>query len=110
MLTKMIVMVPGAAPREAMGDLPDEPGLDELRTLLTPLLNGGEMEHVSVLYRGRAADMFADENGVEKRLARNEEATAHYRRCSMYLEPEADPEQFPAIYGPAVLFERKVWS
>lgn len=74
-----------------------------------PLLDGGDLEHVSVLFGGRRADMFVDDRGIEKDLPRNEAATAIYRANWLSRHPGADPESIPAIYGLAVLFDRIVW-
>jgi len=90
-------------------DLPDQPGLGALRRVITPHLNGGRLEHVAVLHEGERRDMFVDENGIEKGLPLNPEATAIYRNNTMTQYPETDPEKLPAIYGPAVLFDRRVW-
>jgi hypothetical protein len=67
-------------------------------------------EHVSVLFEGKPADMFVDENGHAKNLPRNEAATAIYRAYSLRQHPNTDPESLPFIAGTAVLFDAPVWS
>lgn len=77
-------------------------------------------------------DMFVDDSGAPmllewqdvactkaaltrkgKGLPRNEAATAIYRRATILgrtaIKYDGDPETLPAIYGPAVLFDRRVW-
>lgn len=88
----------------------DHPSGPELKAVVEPLLDGAKMEHVVVLWKGRRADMFVDEEGVQKRLLRNEEATAIYRASWMSRFPDSDPEDLPYIYGNAVLFEEVVWK
>lgn len=85
------------------------PGLTALHDLLRPLLDGGQPEHVTVLWDGRRADMFVDEDGVQKRLPVNVAATAIYRAAWLRRNPGTDPNSMPAIHGTAVLFERIVW-
>lgn len=80
-----------------------------IRELITPLLDGGGLEHVTVLHDGQRADMFVDDESVGKGLPRNEAATAIYRNNWLTQHPDAEPESLPAIYGPAVLFSQRVW-
>lgn len=93
---------------------PREPGYDRLRALIEPLLGDRSLEHVSVLadFKGgtdyAAADMFVDETGALNGLPINDAATTIYRRYSV-LTHRADPDGLPAIYGVAILFERRVW-
>ena len=91
-------------------DLPRDPGLDALRAVIRPLLDGKDMEHVSVLYEGRAADMFVDETGACDGQVRNDQATKIYRAAYLRRNAEIDPESLPAIYGTAILVDRRVWS
>jgi hypothetical protein len=90
-------------------ELAAEPGFDALDQLLRPLLDGGDLEHVNVFHDGRYTDMFVDEIGMLKGLPRNEAATAIYRNNTLVHVPGTNPESLPAIYGTAVLFNRKVW-
>lgn len=90
-------------------DIPEKPGYVELRNLIRPLLLGADIEHVSVLYKGRHTDMFVDAEGQQKGLMRNEKATAIYRSNALAHEPHRDPESLPYIYGIAVLCHRRIW-
>jgi hypothetical protein len=102
---------PGCAESER-GEVqwPVAPGRDLLHTLMDPILGTCHLEHVSVLYNGRPADMFADERGRIKRLRRNEAATAIYRSAWLGRHPGAMAEDLPWIAGTAVLFDRVVWG
>lgn len=77
--------------------------------ILRGLLDGADYEHVAVLHDGKRADMFVDEESACKGLPRNEAATSVYRCNTLTQRPETDPETLPAIYGPAVLFDVRVW-
>ena len=116
MQTKLLVMRPDQ-PHETMTvELPKEPSYVTLRDLLKPILNCDWPEHVSVLadFAGgtnyQRADMFVDELGHQKRLMRNEAATTIYRRNAMILHQVTDAESLSFIVGPAVLFDRVVWT
>ena len=118
---KILIMRP-EQPHEtrevSFGCSPDYHTLD---TLLRPILDGADLEHVTVLadtsFAGGGplvrADMFVDEMSAVKPLPRNEAATLIYRRASMMgktgQRPPRDPEHLPAIYGTAVLFSEIVW-
>lgn len=93
--------------REA--DLPAEPGYDRLKALICPLLNDKHFEHVSVIHNGKPADMFVDETGAMDGQVRNEAATKIYRTNWLKQHPKCDPETLPAIYGTAIVFDRRVW-
>jgi hypothetical protein len=93
--------------REA--SLSPEPGYDALAQLIRPILDGADLEHVSVLHERKRRDMFVDDIGAVKGLPRNEAATAIYRNNWLSRNPGADPESIPAIYGTAILFDRRVW-
>lgn len=88
---------------------PKEPGYKEIAKLIVPILDGAELEHVTVLHEGKRADMFVDEMGRMKPLARNERATSIYRTNWMTKHPSVDPETLPWIAGTAVLFLRRIW-
>lgn len=113
--TRLLIMRPGKPHETVEIDLRREPGYDKLREVLTPLLDGADLEHVSVLadFDGgtdyQRHDMFVDETGQLKSLPRNEAATAIYRRNALRRRPGTDPEDLPCIVGPAVLFDRIVW-
>lgn len=104
MQTTLTIMRPGEPDELRVFDLAEEPGYDKLRTILTPLLDGGELEHVTVLHDGQRADMF-----VTKDLPFNCRATVIYRNNWLTHHPDADPNDLPPILGPAVLFSRQVW-
>lgn len=92
----------------------DGPGYDQLRLLIEPLLDGEPMEHVSVLWAGKRADMFASELGcmalkTRGPLPRNEEATSIYRANWLSRHPDCEPESLPFIAGTAILFDKRVW-
>lgn len=87
----------------------NEPGLDAIKRLVTPLIGGGHIEHVAVLHDGKRRDMFVDDEGRVKGMPRNDRATAIYRTNWITRHPDCDPETLPWIAGPAVLFTRRVW-
>jgi hypothetical protein len=99
--------------------LPREPGYHLLKQIITPHLDGADLERVAVWAAfddaGQlgALDMFVDDEGLLKGLPRNEVATAHYRRANqldMTAAPKApDIEMLNFIAGPAILFSRRVW-
>lgn len=119
MKTCICIMRPDQPHESRELDLPGKPGYAGLKDLLKPLLDGADLERVAVLadFSGgtdyQPTDMFVDEMGTLKRLPRNEAATAIYRRATMMGRSGApkpkDPEDLPAIYGPAILFDRRVW-
>lgn len=117
--TKLLIMR-SDQPHETMTvKLSQEPTYDTLAKLIEPLLGCRHMEHVTVLsdYETNGYqphDMFVDEDGIAKGLPRNEAATVIYRRATMVgrtgLPVPSNPEILPAIYGPAILFSRIVWT
>jgi hypothetical protein len=88
---------------------PNEPGYICIRDLVEPILKA-DLEHVTVLYKDKRADMFVDDTGSLKRLPVNKAATAIYRAAYLRRHPKTDPETMPAIHGAAILFDRIVWS
>jgi hypothetical protein len=97
MKTVYWVLLPGAPAERREVDWPEEPGYEMIRALVEPLLGGNNLEHVYVWDRlqtpPKAMDLFVDETGLLKGLPIN-----HH------------PHLYPGdIYGPAVLFERKIW-
>lgn len=134
MLTKIVIMRPGAPDETREVDLPENPSYRELDAVLRPLLDGGDLEHV-VVYTGAVPwlgdkayrDMFVDDEGHEavfelgpdglprrsrrgKNLPRNDAATELYLRNVRIHEPEQPDDPDYWIAGPAVLFiERRVW-
>lgn len=108
-MNTMTIMRPGVAPEVQDVDLPDNPGYHRLDALLRPLLDGHDLEHVTVLHDGQRADMFVDELSAVKGLPRNEAATAIYRNNWLTQHPKEDPESLPPIFGAAILFSKRVW-
>lgn len=95
---------------QGTADLPTEPSYEALRKIVVPALSSEFLERVFVRNsNGVMVDMFVDENGVDNSLPLNEIATRIYRRNWMTQHPDEDPEDLPAIYGPAVVFDRRVW-
>jgi hypothetical protein len=109
MMVQVTIMRPDTDAEVREIDLPADPGFYKLDALLLPLLNGCDLEHVAVLHNGERADMFVDETGSLKGLPRNEAATAVYRNNWLTQHPKKSPEALPAIYGPAILFSKRVW-
>jgi hypothetical protein len=79
-----------------------------LDALLRPLLDGDDYEHVTVLWRGRRADMFVGENSTDN-LPVNKAATSIYRAATLARSPGINAECLPRIHGTAVLFEEIIW-
>lgn len=93
---------------------PEEPTLALIRALVEPLV-GGDLEHVIILKPGtearpEPADMFVNENGHALGLPRNDAATRLYRAAWLNHHPETDPESLSFIVGPAIVFNRRVWT
>lgn len=115
MMTSYTIFRVGQEPERASIDWPEEPGYDRLKRMICPLLGDDEpLEHVAVLHDGERRDMFVSELGAvalttRGPLPRNEAATAIYRNNTLTRYPETDPEDIPAIYGTAILFDRIVW-
>lgn len=117
MKTIMLIMVPEGSHETREVDLPIHPSYGTLQDLLTPIIDCRYIEHVSVLadttFKGslnfKRADMFVDEDGHEKRRPLNSAATAIYRRNAI-LNQGAKAEDLSWIAGPAVLFNRIVWT
>lgn len=109
MKTRYTVYRVGAEPVDAEVNWPAEPSYQEIKALIRALLDGAHMEHVSVLYEGKRADMFVDDEGMNKRLPRNEVPTRIYRGNWLAQHPGTEPESMSAIHGTAILFHRRVW-
>lgn len=96
-------------------DMRRDPGFDMLNSVIKPLLGFDveNMEHISVLFDGKARDMFVDELGgttTKTRLhfkAVNEAATEIYHAYSK--SKGIDMSDATPIRGVAVLAMRKVW-
>lgn len=107
MKTTYKIFRPGKEPELCSVDWPEEPGYTRIAALIDPLV-GGNLEHVSVLYEGRRADMFVDEMGHVHGLSEhNEIATKIYRNNA--VSRGAKPDSLPTIVGTAVLFDRLIW-
>lgn len=104
---KIYIYRPGQ-PREER-EVNFEPGYHGLKNVVEPLLDGADLEHVTVLFEDKPADMFVDEMGHMKSLPINREATTIYRTNWMKHNPDADPDSLPTIAGTAVVFDRIVW-
>lgn len=110
MRTPYIVYRPGELPEDGEVDWPQKPGLATISALVTPLLGGAHLEHVTVLHEGERRDLFVDELSAVKAVEPNSAATEIYRRAWLSTHPGADPDSLPAIYGTAVFFPgRQVW-
>ncbi len=92
-------------------DWPEFPGYLLIKSLIEPIV-GGRLEHVTVLYENRRADMFVNEYGHRfiPPLPRNWAATAIYRTNWLEQHASCEPEELPTIAGTAVLFERIIWG
>lgn len=109
MLTVYRIFRPGHPELVCDVDWPEAPGLHRIRSLLRPILDGGDPEHVTVLWKGERTDMFVDEVGGAKGLPYNEVATGIYRAASLRYRPELAESGLPFILGTAILFDRVVW-
>lgn len=111
MKTKYTIIKPDGTQEDHVVDWPKEPGYDRIRAVVEPILGGGFLEHVAVLFCDKPHDMFVDEEGhlPHKNLPRNEKATAVYRRATLKRDPKRDPESIPWIAGTAIIFHRRVW-
>lgn len=107
MKTAMHVMLPDRPVEVRQVELSGEPSYEELKMVLGTII-GPEalMEHVSVLFLDKRADMFVDEEGHLKSLPYNHEATLVYQAASR-RRGERGP--LPTIVGAAAVFERQVW-
>lgn len=114
MKTSYTIIRVGTEPEQVETELPDYPGYDKIKRIIGPLIGFEPLEHVAVLHDGERTDMFVSELGslaltTRPPLPRNEAATAIYRNNWLTRNPGTDPESMPAIYGTAILFDRRVW-
>lgn len=111
MLTDYLIIRPDGTEETHQVDLPQDPGFEALNAIIKPIIGlNRHYEHVAVLFEGKRADMFVDEEGLLIGLPRNPGATAIYRNNMMTAcRPGTDPESLPHIVGTAVLFKRRVW-
>lgn len=109
MVARMVVLPEMVGERQAIEVKMDHrPKFEALRKIVEPHLDGQRMEHVAVLWNGIRCSMFVGDESAATRI-RNVEATAVYRNNWLIQHPGTDPEQLPAVSGPAVLFDRNVW-
>lgn len=108
--TQYTIIHPDGREDERLEHMPEDPGYHRLRTVIEPH-TGEPMEHVTVLYKGKRADMFVNEMGhlTEPPLPLNPKATAIYRNNWLTQHPGTDPNSLPTIVGVALLFHRIVW-
>lgn len=119
MFTKWKLIRPDGVIQEFENELNKDPGYDMLRSIISPLIERGPLEHVSVWADYdfgedcKALDMFVNENGLIQKLPRNKKATDIYRNYVMSgrgVQPAPkNPEKLDFVVGPAVLFSRRVW-
>jgi hypothetical protein len=108
MKTVFQVIPPVGPPRVSSVDWPEAPTYDQIKALVQPLI-GADIEHVWVTSpAGHRISMFVDASGAGVRPV-NPLATLEYRRGWMLAHPKDNPDSLPMIYGPAVLFDRRVW-
>jgi hypothetical protein len=108
METKFTVYFPDGTKAERMTDIPRDPGYGLLKTLLKEFIPN-HFEHVAVLHDDKRLDMFVDEDGLMKKMPRNEAATEIFRTNWLKKYPKTPPEELSFIVGTAVLFHRRVW-
>lgn len=110
MKVELYVYTPGVAePKTVEAEFKSgEPTLRELRAVFCPLIGGNcSLEHVTVLFNGKRADMFVDEMGIARGLPPNAAATEIYHAAAKAQGRHA-PDA-PLIYGVAVLASRRIW-
>jgi hypothetical protein len=120
-VTGYTIFRPDGSQERGEVDWPENPGLELIRALVEPIVEG-PMEHVTVLDPAKVdadevdpaadrRDLFIDEMGHVRATPRprNEAATRIYRANWMRANPDDHPEDLPDIAGTAVLFDRIVW-
>ena len=109
MITKYTIFRTDGTEKEGEVDWPYEPGYKRIASLVEPII-GGNLEHVSVLFRDKAADMFVDELGhVRKEGPKPYNKAATYIYQTYSVSKGVLPEELPIIVGDAVVFGRQVW-
>ena len=115
-LTEIMILYP--PPRDVVVKtsiaLPDWPGLDALIAVCQPYIAPGRfgwrgIERVRVFHNGEYLDMMVDSDWARKHLPANLLATTIYHESLRVHAPEQLGDDPPKIYGPAVLFMRRVW-
>lgn len=103
----------GSQTAHTVSSWPDKPGYKAICAVVLPILRRArpkaDLERVQVLDDHEPRDMFVDDMGALVGLPVNRKATAIYRANWMLHHPSDDPDALPSIYGPAVLFGRRVW-
>lgn len=115
---RVLIMRPGEKPEPSVIRLPADHVSPRYYARLrdaVEAVTGGPMEHVTVFtsFAGEEphyTDMFVHEMGHLLGMPINDRATAIYRNNVMVHEvPTPVADDLPAIAGPAILFEKKVW-
>lgn len=91
---------------DSPADWPADPGYDRIKEFLLriePSFKQRDFEHVNVWFNNQLADMFVDELGAVVGLPLNEFATQLYRGGPHGPRHEGN------IFGPAVIFNGRVW-
>ena len=105
-MPKLYVYQPGAHEPE-IRDLEKLPqGYDQIKAIVEPILKQ-RLEHVSVLWQGKRADMFVGDESALDDLPVNRLATEIYHAAGK--QRGANMAGAPVIYGPAVVFDQIVW-
>lgn len=113
--TKVTVYRVDQEPEEMEFNLAPEPHYHHLKSVIEPALGGGGnpgvlfFERVRVFIDGKYTDMFVIENSAQGEYPLNQAATDIYRNNALTHDPSVKAEDMPAVYGPAVLFDRPVW-
>lgn len=88
----------------------EKPGYKALKLVIEPHLQGQGLEHVTVFWNGKYADMFVGDFSAVSDWPVNEKATEIYHNNIKTHDPELYASAKHAqIYGPVVLFSRRVW-
>lgn len=108
--TMTIMFANGGTSEHPLPDFPQTPDYDRLKALIEPHLNGDSLERVSVLHPDYGpSDMFVGEMSAINGQPLNPKATLIYRNNWLRGHAHQAPDSFPAIYGTAVQFNRRVW-
>lgn len=102
---KLFVYRPGVEEIETR-EVEKPVGYHKIAALVEPLI-GARLEHVSVLFEGRRADMFVGDESALDGSPVNEAATRIYHAAS--LARGQDMTGAPPIYGVAVVCSEIVW-
>lgn len=111
MLTSYTVLfTPGGSATRSVDDWPHSPSVDAIHKLVRPYLTHNQRpERVLVFWEGEYRDMFVGDRSLDLDEP-NVRATEVYRNNVLVHDPRAGPaDDMPMVYGPAVLFSRRVW-